>query len=43
LNTLDIDMKKFEIVNGNVIYKRRRPIFVHVNSSDKRLIDELVG
>ena len=42
LNTVDIDMKKFEIINGNVIYKRRRPLFVHVNGPDKRLIDELI-
>jgi len=42
LNTVDIDMTKFEFTNENVRYKRRRPIFVHVNGPDKRLIDEIV-
>lgn len=41
LNTVDINMDKFEF-NGEIVkYKRRRPMFVHVNGPDKRLIDDI--
>ena len=42
LNTVEIDTKKLEVINGVARYNQRQPIFVHVNGPDKSLIDELV-
>jgi len=41
LNTVDIDMSRFTVSDGVAKYKGRRPMFVHVNGPDKRLIDEI--
>jgi len=41
LNTVDIDMSEF-VFNGEIVtYKNKKPLFVHVNGPDKRLINEL--
>ena len=42
LNTVEIDTKKLEVINGVARYNQRQPIFVHVNGPDKSLINELV-
>ena len=42
LNTVDIDMRYFSWNGKIAIYNLKKPLFIHVNGPDKRLIDTLV-
>jgi hypothetical protein len=42
LNMNDIDMKQFSFDGNTVFYKKKNPLFIHVNGPDKTMINDFI-